>query len=140
MYTSWLQWRGKLDIYWASLLTLLIVVITGKVFSPQYLMWITPLVAYIGKSNWKWLVSWGGVGALTTFIFPYMFDHFVIDKYYPVIGVRNGLIVIIVLALLYHVARTPRANGLQYAAVSAEAGNSSKNLYISHGEKPNYRY
>lgn len=127
LYTSWLQWRGMIDIYWASLLTLLIVVITGKVFSPQYLMWVTPLVAYIGKSNWKWLVSWGSVGALTTFIFPYMFDHYVIDKYYPVIVLRNGMLVIIVLALLYHVARTSRANDLQYAAVSAEAGNSSKN-------------
>lgn len=111
LYTFWLQWRGKLDIYWASLLTLLIVIITGKVFSPQYLIWVTPLVAYIGKSNWKWLVSWGSVGALTTF-FLYMFDHFVINKYYLAVVIRNGLIVIIVLALLYHVARVPRANDL----------------------------
>jgi Glycosyltransferase family 87 len=108
LYIAWLQWRGRLDIDWACLLTLLIVVITGKVFSPQYLMWVTPLVAYVGKSNWRWLVSWGIVGALTTFIFPYMFDHYVIDKYFPVFVVRNGLIVIIVLALLYHVTRVSR--------------------------------
>jgi hypothetical protein len=113
LYTFWLQWRGKLDIYTASLLTLLIVVIMGKVFSPQYLMWVTPLIAYVGKSNWKWIVSWGAVAALTTFIFPFMYVAFPsmhIDNFhsqqYLVIVVRDVLVLAIVCALLYRATRT----------------------------------
>ncbi len=47
LYTFWLQWRGKLDISTASLLTLLIILITGKVFSPQYLIWIVPPLTHV---------------------------------------------------------------------------------------------
>ena len=113
LYTFWLQWRDKLDIFTASLLTLLIVVILGKVFSPQYLMWVTPLIAYVGKSNWKWIVSWGAVAALTTFIYPFMYvtfpsmytDNFH-SQQYPVIVVRDLLVLAIVCALLYRASRT----------------------------------
>lgn len=105
LYTFWLQWRGKIDVAMASLLTLLVLMLTGKVFSPQYLMWVTPLIAYVGRGNWKWLLGWGAVGALTTFIFPYMYDNFVIDKYFWVIVARNGLMLVFVLALLWYAAR-----------------------------------
>src|SRR6202022_1489129 len=73
LYTFWLQWRGKIDIFMSSLLTLLIVMIAGKVLSPQYLMWAVPFIAYVGKSNWKWLVAWGCVCVLTTIIFPFVY-------------------------------------------------------------------
>ncbi len=114
-YTFWLQLRGKIHLFMASLLTLLVVMITGKVFSPQYLIWVFPLVAYIGKNNRKWLVSWGGVGLLTTWIFPFMYtsvhrvtDVPLIPAFYPVIFVRNMLLLGIILALLYRAAR-PRS-------------------------------
>jgi hypothetical protein len=106
LYTGWLQWRGKVDIGIASLLTLLIVLTTGKVFSAQYLIWITPMVAYVGKCNWKWLLSWGSVCLLTTCIFPYMYadlDH--VKAYYAVILVRNGMLLVILCTLLYHATR-----------------------------------
>jgi len=105
LYTFWLQWRGKIALPMASLLTLLLVMVMGKVFSPQYLMWATPLVAYVGKANWKWLLSWGAVGALTTFIFPYMFDNYKIDPYFAVFLLRNGLLVAIVAVLLFYGGR-----------------------------------
>lgn len=109
LFTFWLQWRGKIDFYMTCLLTLLILVITGKVFSPQYLIWLAPLIAFVGKSNWKWLVSWGIVGILTTCIFPYMYvDIAYIKAYYPVILVRDLIILAIVCALLYHAARAPQ--------------------------------
>ncbi len=102
LYTFWLQWRGKLDIYTASLVTLLVVVILGKVFSPQYLIWVTPFIAYIGKQNWKWVLSWGAVCALTTYVFPFNYvDIPHIDHVYPVIIARDLLILGIVLALLH---------------------------------------
>jgi Glycosyltransferase family 87 len=108
LYTFWLQWRGKIDLPMASLLTMLILLITGKVFSPQYLIWVAPLVAYVGKCNWKWLVSWTGVSILTTIIFPYMYiDVAYIKAYYPVILARDLLILAIVCVLLFNASRKP---------------------------------
>ncbi|HEU0002173.1 MAG TPA: glycosyltransferase family 87 protein [Ktedonobacteraceae bacterium] len=105
-YTFWLQWRDKLDIFTASLVTLLVVVILGKVFSPQYLIWIMPFIAYIGKQNWKWVLSWGAVCALTTFVFPFNYvDIPHIDHVYPAIIVRDAIILGIALVLLYQATR-----------------------------------
>ena len=106
LYTFWLQWRDKLDLYTASLVTLLVVVILGKVFSPQYLIWITPFIAYIGKQNWKWVLSWGTVCALTTFVFPFNYiDIPHINHAYPAIIARDLIILGITLALLYQATR-----------------------------------
>ncbi|SRR6266567_1245318 len=109
--TFWLQWRGKLGLFSASLLTLLIMIITGKVFSPQYLIWVTPLIAYIGGCNWKWLFSWGTIGLLTTLIYPYMYKavHDIImvpqqPAFQPVLLIRNVLILVVILVLLYKAA------------------------------------
>ncbi len=106
LYIFWLQWRDKLDIYTASLLTLLLVMVMGKVFSPQYLIWVTPLIAYIGRLNWKWVASWGIVCALTTFMFPFNYvDIPHIDHAYPAIVIRNLLILAITVVLLYQATR-----------------------------------
>src|SRR5256884_8762503 len=86
VYTFWLQWRGKIDLPMASLMTLLILLATGKVFSPQYLIWVAPLFAYVGQSNWKWLVTWAIVSLLTLIIFPFMYFYIVyIQSFYPLI-------------------------------------------------------
>ncbi len=106
LYTFWLQWRGKIDIFMSSLLTLLIVIAAGKVFSPQYLIWVAPLVAYVGKSNWKWLISWGSVALLTTIIFPFIYNSLAeILQFYFFVVARDALMVAIVLVLLYAATR-----------------------------------
>jgi len=111
LYTFWLQWRGKLDIYTASLLTVLIIIITGKVFSPQYLIWLAPLVAFVGQANWKWLVTWGTVGLLTTWVYPNMYDSVplkyvpLLPTFYPVVLARDLLIFGFLIVLLYHATR-----------------------------------
>lgn len=106
LYTFWLQWRDRLDIYTASLVTLLVVVILGKVFSPQYLIWVTPFIAYIGKQNWKWVLSWGAVCVLTTFVFPFNYvDIPHINHVYPAIIARDLIILGITLVLLYVATR-----------------------------------
>src|SRR5260370_24002023 len=76
LFTWWLQWRGKIDIYITSLLTVLILLVTGKVFSPQYLIWAAPLVAYVGQRNWKWLRRLGKVAHLSQTIFFFIFCSF----------------------------------------------------------------
>ena len=53
-----------------SIAALLIVIVTGKVFSPQYLIWLIPLLAYSGASTRIWWVIWGTISLLTITIYP----------------------------------------------------------------------
>jgi hypothetical protein len=111
LYTFWLQWRGKIDIYTTSLLTVLIIIITGKVFSPQYLIWLAPLLALVGKANWKWLLTWGVIGLLTTWVYPNMYNSVplkyvpLLPAFYPVVLTRNLLIFGFIIVLLYQATR-----------------------------------
>ncbi|GHO50025.1 glycosyltransferase family 87 protein [Ktedonospora formicarum] len=110
-YTYWLQWQGKIDLAMSSLLTLLVIVCTSKVFSPQYLIWLAPLVAYIGGGRWRWLLSWGLLGALTTLIYPYIYISVSLAAvpshplFFPVVTIRDFLLLGFTLALLIAGAR-----------------------------------
>jgi hypothetical protein len=110
LYTFWLQWRGKLDIFTASLLTLLVMIVGSKVFSPQYLIWVTPIIAYIWGNNWKWLTGWGAVGILTTCIYPFLYvgPNWTVPfqpAFYPLVLVRDAIMLGIILVLLYRATR-----------------------------------
>ncbi len=130
VYTFWLQWRGKLSLAQATLLTLLIVMLTGKVFSPQYMIWILPFAAIVGRSNWKWLLAWGIISLLTTLIYPFIYDHAghillvaLQPLFYPVVTLRNALMLGVVIALFYQASRS-HSRG----AITAEkhAGETAK--------------
>lgn len=116
LYVAWLQWRGKISLALAVLLTLLVVLLTGKVFSAQYLIWGIPFVAYIGESDKRWLVGWSLVSLLTTLIYPFIYEqpHFpfiaslTLPPLMPTILVRNILLLLFTLVLLYHCARQTR--------------------------------
>ncbi len=108
-YVCWLQWRGKISLALSLVLTLLVVICTGKVFSPQYLLWIIPFVAYVGEWNKCWLASWTVVGLLTTWIYPYIYTQTTnflkvptLPTFNPVIFTRNICIVIVLVVMLYH--------------------------------------
>jgi hypothetical protein len=92
--TWWLQWRGRIDLAMACLLTVLMLIVTGKVFSPQYLIWVFPLVAYKGESNRWWLFFWAMVGCLTSLIYPYMYPatSSLLLRFYLLTTVRNFLL------------------------------------------------
>jgi Glycosyltransferase family 87 len=110
-FVAWVQWQRKITLATATLLTLLVVIVTGKVFSPQYLIWVIPLVAYVVGTNWRWIVSWIAICALTTSIYPYTYyapGHTSIIKvplvpwFYPAVTLRNFLLLGFVLALLVY--------------------------------------
>lgn len=116
-FTYWLQWRGKIDVATSTLLTLLIVMMTGKVFSPQYLIWVAPLVAYVGQANYRWLISWGILSLLTTIIYPYLYVASpslikvpTVPGFYPTVAVRNLLLFIFIISLLIYYVRSKRAD------------------------------
>ena len=120
LYTWWLQWRGRVDLVVSCLLTLLIVIFTGKVFSPQYLLWIIPLAAYIGEWKPRWVVAWFLLGGLTTCIFPFLYTVYwgrfnnVSDTpfFYAMIAVRNLFLLCMIVALLFSYSRKQPARGV----------------------------
>lgn len=133
LYTYWLQFRGKIDLALASLLTLLIVMVTGKVFSPQYLIWVAPLVAYVGEANWRWLVPWTALSLLTTWIYPNIYvmtprlsDVPLLPLFFPVTTVRNFLLFGFILALLYYGTR--KRSMVAFADVLPDPGSPQATL------------
>jgi hypothetical protein len=111
LYTYWLQLRSKIDLATATVLSLLIIMITSKVFSPQYLIWVVPLVAYIGRKNLWYLLVWVLIALLTTWIYPYIYNmiHLLavptLFFFYPAVTLRNLLLLGFILYLLVGATR-----------------------------------
>ena len=100
-------WQKRLDVVQASIATLLVLISTSKVFSPQYLIWLIPLLAYAGASQGKWRPFWGGISLLTLLIFPvyYAFSMNMTDLpgvpgFMIIIALRDGLFILLTVAYL----------------------------------------
>ncbi len=68
LWVYWQQLIGRLSFGRAVTLCLLVIVCTNKVFSPQYLMWVLPMVAITEQ---EFDPVWLAICGLTTLIFPY---------------------------------------------------------------------
>jgi Glycosyltransferase family 87 len=99
-WVYWQQLNGRLGFGRALTLCLLVVVCTNRVFSPQYLMWVVPMVAIVER---EYDGFWLAICALTTLIFPYGYDfaglHGAAAASYPaffpaLIALRNALLVV----------------------------------------------
>jgi len=133
LYTYWLQWRKKIDLSTSTLLTLLIVMVTGKVFSPQYLIWVVPLVAYVGGSDIRWFITWVAICGLTTFIYPFIYnmpasgsimDVPLVPWFYPIVTLRNFILFGFVVSLLIYCTRKQPQPALAIVSEKPEPGAS----------------
>jgi hypothetical protein len=104
------QWEGKMDLVQASVAALLVLIAANKVFSPQYLLWLIPLLAYSAAGNRRLLLHWGGISVLTTLIYPIYFGIFssIVDPskvpgFMPAILLRNGLFVLLTVAYFLNI-------------------------------------
>ncbi|HEY8285183.1 MAG TPA: glycosyltransferase 87 family protein [Chloroflexota bacterium] len=63
----WRAWRGTVSLPRSCVLVLLVMLSTSKILSPQYLLWLFPVAAYVEGLRARWLL----VAVLTLVIFPY---------------------------------------------------------------------
>jgi hypothetical protein len=108
-FILFLQWRKKFDLTQASIAILLVFIATGKVFSPQYLIWVMPLLAYNGALDGFWLLCWGTLSFLTTYIYAYLYTRapsVLLIPYVPgfvqTVALRDACFVLATLAFLFN--------------------------------------
>jgi len=137
LYIFSLQWRGKIDISQASIAMLLLFIATGKVFSPQYLIWLMPLLAYVGAFDIFWLISWGAISLLTTYTYMFLYSRISspsIDimqsapSFFVIIGLRNALFLLVTLAYLFGWFGVRRRRLLPPMKTEQEHGQSLEQL------------
>lgn len=94
-FVYWRQARGRLSVGRAFLGCLGIVLVTNKIFSPQYLIWVLPVVAAVEGFD----VLWVAICLLTWLDFPMIYQtrHPILTVPYnplflPVVALRNGVL------------------------------------------------
>lgn len=103
------QWQGKMDLVQAALAALLVLLVTSKVFSPQYIIWLIPLLAYSACGKQRMWLLWGGISILTTLIYPIYYAIMGVGNgpalapgFLPAIMIRDGLFVVLTAAYLFN--------------------------------------
>jgi hypothetical protein len=99
----WHVARGRLPIGQAFVACLCVVLVTNKIFSPQYLIWVLPLVAYVMGLRLAWVF----IGLLTTLVYPFIYfayPHIRLVAYdplfLPALALRNALLLYVTVRLL----------------------------------------
>ncbi|HEY7419370.1 MAG TPA: hypothetical protein VH593_29580, partial [Ktedonobacteraceae bacterium] len=75
LYIIWLQWRKRINLAQSFIALLMLFIATGKVFSPQYLLWLIPLLAYTEAFDGIWALLWGSLSMITMILFIFYYSH-----------------------------------------------------------------
>jgi hypothetical protein len=96
LLVCWRVFSGKLSLGQGFVGMVAVVLASNKLLSPQYVMWILPLVAYVEGFDLLWLT----ICALTTLIFPFTYQtrHPILlvptnPAFLPTIALRNAFLV-----------------------------------------------
>ena len=109
VYCMLMQWHKKMDVVQTGIALIFVFIATGKVFSPQYVIWLIPLLAYVGAFDVFWFFFWGPAAVLTTVIFAYFYTR-PIDPlsipltpgFFQTVAIRNTFFIIVTLAYLFN--------------------------------------
>ncbi len=99
----WLFWRGRLSLTHGFILATGLLIVGVKVFSVQYLLWLSPLIAYAYGTQALALIGWGAVCLATSLYYPVAISPWVVvylglwlsDHTALLIAVRNTLMVVV---------------------------------------------
>jgi len=94
--------EARLLLQFASL-TVLVFMLTNKVFSAQYLIWLCPLLPLLGgQSRYIAWPLFAAAAALTQYVFPYHYIEFELGDTVPVVMLagRNLLLVAVAVVIL----------------------------------------
>lgn len=94
------MWRGHYSIRHAFLATLLLILTTGKLFSAQYLIWVLPVVVYVGTLEGFMPLLWLTICTLTSMAYPALFRQPVLG-FFRVVAVRNACLVALTAVALF---------------------------------------
>jgi hypothetical protein len=119
-FIFWLYWRDRLSLTQGFLFATGVIILSVKVFSVQYLLWLSPLIAYIYGTQAAALIAWGAVCLATSLFYPVAISPWVIAKLGTwledhsslLIAVRNLMMLVVGgLALQAALGRQDAANG-----------------------------
>jgi hypothetical protein len=120
----WRQMRHRLTVGQAVLACLCAVMVTNKIFSPQYIIWVLPIVAAVEGFS----LIWVAIGLLTTLDFPIVYglrapiwDSPFSWQFMPVIAARNLLLLY---ATLRAMLRRPHRQPASLPAGEGEDGQA----------------
>ena len=114
LWVYWRHARRRFGLDRAFLATLCVVLVTNKLFSPQYLIWVIPFAALVDGLDIFWLA----IALLTTLDFPvlyqlvphfwmFSFRHKLFDVLMFDLFLRNGLLCYVTLRTILRTRPTP---------------------------------
>ena len=111
-YLYRLYMRSKLTALDLLISVLLIFIIVNKVFSPQFLLWISPLIAIRFGFKLPMFGFWLLISLLTSFIYPFAYGDTLFFKFNPnshlfylIILLRNIVIIFFTIVIIKNVWR-----------------------------------